>query len=39
VRRAVFIDRDGVINELVPDPISGLPESPLRAELVALVPG
>jgi histidinol phosphatase-like enzyme len=39
VRRAAFIDRDGVINELVPDPRSGLPESPLRAEDVVLVAG
>jgi D-glycero-D-manno-heptose 1,7-bisphosphate phosphatase len=37
--RAAFIDRDGVVNELVPDPISGRPESPLRAEDVSLVPG
>jgi D-glycero-D-manno-heptose 1,7-bisphosphate phosphatase len=37
--RAAFIDRDGVINELVPDPVSGLPESPLRIEDVALIPG
>jgi D-glycero-D-manno-heptose 1,7-bisphosphate phosphatase len=38
-RRAVFVDRDGVINELVPDPDSGAPESPLRVADVALVPG
>jgi D-glycero-D-manno-heptose 1,7-bisphosphate phosphatase len=38
-RAAVFLDRDGVINELVPDPHSGLPESPLRADDVRLVPG
>ena len=37
--RAVFIDRDGVINELVPDPHSGLPESPLRVPDVRLIPG
>jgi D-glycero-D-manno-heptose 1,7-bisphosphate phosphatase len=36
--RAVFVDRDGVVNELVPDRVSGLPESPLRVEDVALVP-
>ncbi len=36
---AAFVDRDGVLNELVPDPVSGLPESPLRAADVALVPG
>jgi D-glycero-D-manno-heptose 1,7-bisphosphate phosphatase len=38
VRRAAFVDRDGVINELVADPRSGLPESPLRADQVALIP-
>ena len=38
-RAAVFVDRDGVINELVPDPLSGRPESPLRVADVRLVPG
>lgn len=38
-RRAVFVDRDGVINELIPDSISGLPESPLRTQDVALIEG
>jgi D-glycero-D-manno-heptose 1,7-bisphosphate phosphatase len=38
-RRAVFIDRDGVLNELVPDPDSRLPESPLESDQVRLVPG
>lgn len=38
-RRAVFVDRDGVINELVPDPGSGRPESPLRPSDLRLVPG
>lgn len=38
-RRAVFIDRDGVINELTPDPSSGRLESPLRVEDVILVDG
>ncbi len=38
-RAAVFLDRDGVINELVPDPVSGVPESPLRAQDVRLAPG
>jgi D-glycero-D-manno-heptose 1,7-bisphosphate phosphatase len=37
--RAAFIDRDGVVNELVPDPRSGLPESPLRVEDVVLIRG
>jgi D-glycero-D-manno-heptose 1,7-bisphosphate phosphatase len=36
---AAFIDRDGVINELIPDPLTGRPESPLRVVDVALVPG
>lgn len=36
---AVFVDRDGVINELVPDPVSGQPESPLRVEDVRLILG
>jgi D-glycero-D-manno-heptose 1,7-bisphosphate phosphatase len=37
--RAAFIDRDGVVNELVLDPRTGLPESPLRVEDVVLIPG
>jgi D-glycero-D-manno-heptose 1,7-bisphosphate phosphatase len=37
--RAAFVDRDGVVNELVPDRLSGLPESPLRVEDVSLIPG
>jgi D-glycero-D-manno-heptose 1,7-bisphosphate phosphatase len=36
--RAAFVDRDGVINQLVPDGSSGLPESPLRPEDVRLIP-
>jgi D-glycero-D-manno-heptose 1,7-bisphosphate phosphatase len=39
IRRAVFLDRDGTLNELVPDPISGRPESPLRAADVELIAG
>lgn len=35
----VFLDRDGVLNELVFDPASGTDESPLRARDVRLVPG
>jgi histidinol-phosphate phosphatase family protein len=35
----VFLDRDGVLNELVPDPRSGFPESPLDPADVALLPG
>jgi D-glycero-D-manno-heptose 1,7-bisphosphate phosphatase len=38
-RPAVFVDRDGVINDTVPDPEKGVPESPLRAEDVRLLPG
>jgi D-glycero-D-manno-heptose 1,7-bisphosphate phosphatase len=39
MRRAVFVDRDGVINDTVPDPEKGLPESPLSADSVVLLPG
>jgi D-glycero-D-manno-heptose 1,7-bisphosphate phosphatase len=39
VSGAVFVDRDGIINELVPDPGSGSPESPLRVNDVALIDG
>lgn len=38
-RAAVFLDRDGVINALVPDPATGVPESPYRADDVRLMPG
>jgi D-glycero-D-manno-heptose 1,7-bisphosphate phosphatase len=37
-RPAAFLDRDGTLNELVPDD-SGLPESPLRAADVRLIDG
>jgi D-glycero-D-manno-heptose 1,7-bisphosphate phosphatase len=36
---AVFLDRDGVINALVPDPLTGTPESPYRPEDVSILPG
>ena len=36
---AVFLDRDGVLNELVPRDDSGRQESPLDPRQVALVPG
>lgn len=35
----MFFDRDGVVNRLVRDPITGRPESPLATEDVALFPG
>jgi D-glycero-D-manno-heptose 1,7-bisphosphate phosphatase len=35
---AVFLDRDGVLNEIVPNRI-GVPESPLRVEDVRLIDG
>lgn len=38
-RSAVFLDRDGVINEPVLDPVDGRPEAPLHAGDVALAPG
>jgi D-glycero-D-manno-heptose 1,7-bisphosphate phosphatase len=39
VTAAVFLDRDGVLNELVPDPFTHTPESPLDTTQVAIVPG
>ena len=36
---AVFLDRDGVLTRLVPDPFSGQPESPLTLDEVTLLPG
>lgn len=39
MKAAVFVDRDGVLNALVPGPVSGEPESPLDPEQVALLPG
>ncbi len=36
---AVFMDRDGVVNELVVDPRSGRSESPLSVEDVSIYPG
>jgi histidinol-phosphate phosphatase family protein len=37
--QAVFLDRDGTLNELVPDAVSGAPESPLQVEDVRLIGG
>lgn len=37
-RRAAFLDRDGVLNDLVCDPASGRPESPLHVADVRLAP-
>ena len=36
---AIFLDRDGVLNAAVPDPVSGWPESPLHVADVRLLPG
>jgi D-glycero-D-manno-heptose 1,7-bisphosphate phosphatase len=36
---AVFLDRDGVINDPVPDPVDGRPESPLDPADVTLATG
>ncbi len=35
----MFLDRDGTLNEAVPDPESGAPESPLAVADVRLIPG
>jgi D-glycero-D-manno-heptose 1,7-bisphosphate phosphatase len=39
MKRAVFLDRDGVVTELVLDPASGEYEAPRSPEDVALYPG
>ena len=36
---AAFLDRDGVLNEAVPDPVSGELESPLQVNDMHLLPG
>jgi histidinol-phosphate phosphatase family protein len=39
LKRAVFLDRDGTINEIVSFPELGLLDSPLNAEQFSLLPG
>jgi D-glycero-D-manno-heptose 1,7-bisphosphate phosphatase len=39
VRAGAFLDRDGVLNALVDDPVSGVAESPLNVAEVSLIPG
>jgi D-glycero-D-manno-heptose 1,7-bisphosphate phosphatase len=39
VRPTAFLDRDGVLNELVREPGSGVAESPLEVDHVRLIPG
>ena len=38
-QKAVFVDRDGVLNEMVYDDTHGVLDSPQRAEQVRLMPG
>lgn len=38
-RPVAFLDRDGVLNEFVADPLSGLLDSPFAVEDVRLIPG
>lgn len=38
-RPVVFLDRDGVLNEFVVDPVTGLEDSPFRVEDVKLIAG
>lgn len=39
MNKAVFVDRDGTLNEMVYDPTHGTMDSPRRPEQVALMPG
>jgi len=39
VKRAIFIDRDGTLNEMVYDETHGTTDSPRRPEQVRLIPG
>jgi len=39
MKRAVFLDRDGVINELIYYPEQGIVDSPFTAEQLRLLPG
>lgn len=38
-RPVAFLDRDGVLNEFVLDPVSGVPDSPFRVQDVRLIAG
>lgn len=38
-RPVAFLDRDGILNEFVVDPASGMPDSPFRVEDVRLIAG
>lgn len=38
-RGLILLDRDGVLNQMVPDPLDGTPDSPLHPEQVVLLPG
>lgn len=39
VNKAVFVDRDGVLNAVVADPVTGQPESPLAVADVVILEG
>ncbi|MGD0199105.1 MAG: HAD family hydrolase, partial [Solirubrobacteraceae bacterium] len=39
MNKAVFVDRDGVLNAVVADPVTGQPESPLAVADVVILEG